>query len=94
VLSWSLMEAMSCGAAIVAGDTAPVREVITHDETGRLVDFFDGAALVGEVCALLDDAAARRRLGQTARDRIRARYDLQTICLPRQVAWVSEVAEA
>src|SRR6056297_3165047 len=94
VLSWSLMEAMSCGAAIVAGDTAPVREVITHDVTGRLVDFFDGAALVDEVCALLNDEAARRRLGVAARELIRARYDLQTICLPRQVAWVSEVAEA
>jgi len=92
VLSWSLMEAMSCGAAIVAGDTEPVREVITEDETGRLVDFFDGAALVGEVCALLDDAAARRRLGVAARELIRARYDLQTTCLPRQVAWVHEVA--
>ncbi|WP_297768397.1 glycosyltransferase [uncultured Roseovarius sp.] len=92
VLSWSLMEAMSCGAAIVAGDTAPVREVITHDETGRLVDFFDGDGLVKEVCKLMDDEAARRRLGVAARDLIRARYDLQTICLPRQVAWVDEVA--
>ncbi|WP_104018718.1 glycosyltransferase [Roseovarius nitratireducens] len=92
VLSWSLMEAMSCGATVVAGDTEPVREVITHDETGRLVDFFDGTALVDEVCTLLDDEGARQRLGQAARDLIRARYDLQTICLPRQVAWVSEVA--
>jgi len=92
VLSWSLMEAMSCGAAVVAGDTEPVREVITHDETGRLVDFFDGDAMVGEVCALLEDETARQRLGQAARDLIRARYDLQTICLPRQVDWVSEVA--
>jgi len=86
------MEAMSCGAAVVAGDTEPVREVITHDETGRLVDFFDGDAMVGEVCALLEDETARQRLGQAARDLIRARYDLQTICLPRQVDWVSEVA--
>ncbi|MDZ7709173.1 MAG: glycosyltransferase [Roseovarius sp.] len=92
VLSWSLLEAMSCGAAIVAGDTAPVREVITHDETGRLVDFFDGAALVDEVCALLEDETARQRLGAAARDLIRTRYDLQTICLPRQVAWVGELA--
>ena len=92
VLSWSLMEAMSCGAAVVAGDTEPVREVISHDETGRLVDFFDGDAMVGEVCALLEDETARQRLGQAARDLIRARYDLQAICLPRQVDWVSEVA--
>lgn len=41
VLSWSLLEAMSAGCAIVASDTAPVREVINHNETGLWVDFFD-----------------------------------------------------
>jgi glycosyltransferase involved in cell wall biosynthesis len=94
VLSWSLMEAMSCAAAVVAADTAPVREVVTDDETGRLVDVFDRDALVAAICALLEDEAARRRLGRAARDLIRARYDLQAICLPRQVAWAGEVAAA
>ena len=91
VLSWSLLEAMSCEAAIVASDTAPVREVITHDDGGRLVDFFDGDALVAEVCALLEDPAARKRLGQTARKLARDRYDLHSISLPRQLEWVSGV---
>lgn len=93
VLSWSLLEAMSCGAAIVASDTAPVREVLSHDDNGRLVDFFDGDALVGEVCDLLDDEAARRRLGEAARATVLARYDLQTICLPRQLEWVSQIMD-
>ena len=93
VLSWSLLEAMSCGAAIVADDTAPVREVIRDDETGRLVDFFDGDALVDQVCDLLEDGAARKRLGDTARKMIRAQYDLQTICLPRQIDWVKDVMD-
>jgi glycosyltransferase involved in cell wall biosynthesis len=91
VLSWSLLEAMSCGAAVVAADTAPVREVIRHDETGRLVDFFDGASLMEAVCALLEDAEARQRLGRNARALIRARYDLHAICLPRQVDWVNDL---
>lgn len=91
VLSWSLLEAMSCGAAIVASDTAPVREVIRHDETGRLVDFFDGAALVAELCAVLDDAGTRSRLGKNARDIVRSRYDLRRIALPRQLDWVSDL---
>ena len=46
VLSWSLMEAMSAGAAILASDTAPVREVMPNGETGVLVDFFDQDALL------------------------------------------------
>lgn len=88
VLSWSLLEAMSAGCAIVASDTAPVREVIRHDDTGRLVNFFDVAGLANEVCALLDDPAARLRLGQNARAFAQANYDLRTVCLPRQLAWV------
>ncbi|MAU52815.1 MAG: glycosyl transferase [Roseovarius sp.] len=94
VLSWSLMEAMACEAAIIACDTVPVREVITEGETGRLVDFFDGAALVAGICALLEDAEARREMGQAARRLIRARYDLHGICLPRQLAWVDALAAA
>ncbi len=93
VLSWSLLEAMSCGAAIVASDTAPVREVITHDQTGRLVEFFDRAALVREVCNLLDDRAARDRLGAAARHLMVENYDLEQICLPRQIAWVDSVMQ-
>jgi glycosyltransferase involved in cell wall biosynthesis len=93
VLSWSLMEAMSCGAAIVASDTAPVREVITHGETGRLIDFFDRDAMVREVCDLLDDEDARMRLGKAARTLMIENYDLQTTCLPRQIDWVEKVAK-
>lgn len=88
VLSWSLLEAMSAGCAIVASDTQPLHEAIRHDETGRLVDFFDVAGLTNEVCALLDDSAARQRLGQNARAFAQANYDLQTVCLPRQMKWV------
>jgi len=39
VLSWSLIEAMAIGAPIVASDTAPVKEVIQHGETGRYSRF-------------------------------------------------------
>lgn len=92
VLSWSLLEAMSVGCAIVASDTQPLHEAIRHDDTGRLVSFFDAAALSGEVCALLDDQAMRERLGANARAFAQANYDLKTICLPRQLQWVEELA--
>ncbi|AEG93878.1 a-glycosyltransferase, Glycosyltransferase Family 4-like protein [Ramlibacter tataouinensis TTB310] len=92
VLSWSLLEAMSCGCAIVGSDTAPVREVIQEDETGRLVDFFDTTALAQRVCELLDDAPARQRLGARAREFAVARYDLRQVCLPQQRNWVESLA--
>jgi glycosyltransferase involved in cell wall biosynthesis len=91
VLSWSLLEAMASGAAIVASDTGPVREVLRHGETGQLVDFFDGAGLVREVAALADDPAARARLGAAARAHVIAHYDLKTHCLPAQIAWVESL---
>lgn len=93
VLSWSLLEAMSAGCVIVASDTQPLREAIRHDDTGRLVNFFDVAGLANAVCALLDDPAARQRLGANARAFAQAHYDLKTVCLPRQLEWVRELCE-
>ena len=52
------------------------------------MDFFDVAGLASEVCALLDDPTARQRLGQNARAFAQANCDLQTVCLPKQLAWV------
>ncbi len=92
VLSWSLLEAMSIGCAIVASNTRPVQEAITHDETGRLVDFFDAAGLVREVCSLIDNPVARARLGANARVFAQKNYDLESVCLPRQLEWVHALA--
>ena len=92
VLSWSLLEAMSCGCTIVASDTQPLHEAIRHGHTGRLVSFFDRGALVDEVCALLDNPQERARLGAAARDFARHHYDLKTVCLPGQVRWVEGLA--
>lgn len=91
VLSWSLLEAMSIGCAVVASNTLPLQEVIKDDETGRLVDFFDVDGLTGEVCRLLDDSAARQRLGRNARAFARSNYDLERVCLPAQLQWVQSL---
>ena len=91
VLSWSLLEAMSSGCAIVASDTAPVREAIEHNQTGRLVDFFDVAGIANNVIALCEDRAERARLGQAARAFALSQYDLHSHCLPGQMAWVKSL---
>lgn len=92
VLSWSLLEAMSMGCAIVASDTRPLHEVICHNETGMLVDFFDPLALGKAIVQLLDDKQARLRLGSNAREFAIAHYDLTTVCLPAQLDWVKRLA--
>ena len=91
VLSWSLLEAMSAGCAIVASDTEPLREAIVHNETGMLVNFFDPAALAQSVCGLLNNPEERTRLGTNARAFAKANYDLQTVCLPKQLDWVAQL---
>ena len=93
VLSWSLLEAMSAGCAIVASDTQPLREAIVHNETGMLVNFFDPAALAQSVCELLNNPEERTRLGANARAFAQANYDLQTVCLPKQLAWVERLID-
>ena len=55
VLSWSLLEAMSAGCAIVSSATAPVEEVITNNDTGILVDFFDYEKIAFQVVRLLEN---------------------------------------
>lgn len=43
------LEAMSCECVVVASDTAPVREVIRHNENGLLADFFNTDQLVSVI---------------------------------------------
>ena len=78
----------------MASDTAPLHEAITHDKTGRLVNFFDAPALVRAVCDLLDQPAERARLGAAARAFAQATYDLKSVCLPAQLRWVADLAGA
>ncbi|MGJ8602544.1 MAG: glycosyltransferase family 4 protein [Marivita sp.] len=94
VLSWSLLEAMSAECAIIASDTAPVHEAIKDGQTGVMVDFFDRATLADETCALLESPERRAALGANARRFAQATYDLERICLPKQLNWVDTLAKA
>ena len=67
VLSWSLREALASGCAIVASDTIPVREFITHRQNGLLVDFPNVTALVDGVAGLLENPTLAKRLRRNAR---------------------------
>jgi glycosyltransferase involved in cell wall biosynthesis len=91
VLSWSLLEAMSMGVAIVASDTKPVLEYIKDGENGLLFDFFDVDALADLTIKLLADPSERSRLGMNARKSVVSKLDLKTICLPHQIDWVENI---
>ena len=85
VLSWSLLEAMSAGCAVIASDTAPVREVI-DGENGLLVPFFDVAALSEQVIEVLAHPRRSKRKREKARQTVIDQYDAERICVPRMMA--------
>ena len=89
VLSWSLLESMSMGATIVASDVAPVREAISHGETGLLVDFFDHSALATQVIDVLKRPKDFAHLGKAAREHVVQNYDFLTKCLPEHIAQIN-----
>jgi glycosyltransferase involved in cell wall biosynthesis len=91
VLSWSLLEAMACGANIVASDTAPVCEVIQHRKTGLLVPIFDANCLATELTTTVSDQ------GPSVQRRDNARMTSTgwstRACLPRLDALVLAAGE-
>jgi glycosyltransferase involved in cell wall biosynthesis len=91
-LSWSMLEAMSAGCMLVASMTPPVEEVIQDGVNGLLFDFLSPEALCETVCRALDDPELARTLRHNARMTILENYDLESICLPRQVELIEKVA--
>jgi glycosyltransferase involved in cell wall biosynthesis len=85
VLSWSVLEAMSCGALVIGSNTDPVTEVIENEKNGLIVDFFDYDSLVKNVTKVLNNRDNFNDIGIEARKTILKKYDLKKICLPAQL---------
>ena len=92
VLSWSLLEAMSCACPIIASDTAPVREVVETGRNGLLVDFFSATAVAEKIISVLADPGQMTAMRAQARRDIQAHLDLESQTLPRQRALVERLA--
>jgi len=84
VLSWSLLNALACGATVMASDTPPVREMIRHDINGLLVDFFDTDAWVERLQSVLDDPISHKPLGEAGIEMVHQQYSVAK-CLPQML---------
>lgn len=67
----ALLEAMSCGAAVVGSEIPAIAEVVEHERSGLLVPVGDREALAG---AILHAAGRRQELGAAARSVVESSY--------------------
>ncbi len=92
VLSWSMLEAMSAGCALVVSDTAPVIEFANGDNA-VVTSFFDSDALAENIAATLADPRKRAARGAAARRTILRRLDAKTICMPNWLRLIEHVTD-
>ena len=90
VLSWSMLEAMACGAPVLGSSTPPVREMISEGENGYLFDFFDREQLVERAVAILGQD--NRELCAAARRKIEGEFSFRDNSLPAYLALLQELS--
>lgn len=93
VLSWSLFNAMACGAVVLGSDTGPVRELIEPDKTGLLHNFFDPEGMAERADQILNNPDMFAPLGRAAASLIREKYSVD-VCLPQQIVFFEQTASA
>tara|TARA_B100000674_G_scaffold275963_1_gene227869 strand:- start:1965 stop:3215 length:1251 start_codon:yes stop_codon:yes gene_type:complete len=75
-LSWSVLEAMACGAALVSNHGSPIARELIDGHNGLLVPFNDHHALAQAVIELLNHPARRAQIGTAALHTIEQRFSL------------------
>jgi glycosyltransferase involved in cell wall biosynthesis len=92
VLSWSLLNAMSCACVVLGSDVDPVREVIAPGRCGLLEPLFDTERLTETALRVLANPGSYRPLGQAARALVEENYSLD-VCIPRLKNYFERVAQ-
>ena len=85
-----LIEAASCGRAIVTTDTPGCREIVSDGENGILVPPRDAGALANAIRRLIDNAPLRERMGKKGRELVVKEFSVdkvisETMALYRQL---------
>jgi len=92
-LSWSVLEAMACGAAVVGSASAPLTDLIHHEHNGLLVPFQDEGALAAAILRLLLDRRRRDRLAQAARSTVEHLFGLER-CSTAYLQLITQLRES
>jgi glycosyltransferase involved in cell wall biosynthesis len=94
VLSWSLLEAMSCECLVLGSDTEPVRDAIQDGVNGRLLDFFDREALGQAMIEAWREKDRFLDMRKAARRTVVETFDQATIGRPQWLQLVVDLANA
>lgn len=92
VLSWSFLEAMSCGCLMVGSDTEPVREVLQHEQNGLITDFHSPEKIAASIITALEKQTDLTHLRTNARQTILDKYCLSK-CLPKHLNLLADTAK-
>lgn len=74
-----LFEGMAMGKAIVASEVDGIKEVISNQENGVLVNPNDIAEWTKAVTSLLSDISMAKRIGENARQTVKEKYDWESL---------------
>jgi len=74
-----LLEAASCGRAIIATDVPGCREIVDDGENGLLVPLKDSIALASAIKELINDSEKRKRMGINGRRLVENEFSEETI---------------
>jgi glycosyltransferase involved in cell wall biosynthesis len=75
-LSFTCLEALSCGVPVVSYDSGGQREAVRHGENGLLVPAGDTEALLSALQQLVEQPSLRERLARGARETAVKEFDL------------------
>ena len=92
VLSWSLLDAMSCECPIIASSTEPVKEFIQDGKNGLLFDFYNIEEQVSKIEYALDNKESILPLRKEARKTIMTNYALKNL-LPQHIENIKSLAK-
>jgi starch synthase len=88
------LEAMACGAAVVASHVGGIPEVVADAQTGLLVPPGDPELLAAAISSLVSDPARAAAMGQLGRQRVAAEFSWASVAAQTAALYTGLTREA